>query len=206
MPRACSVTTPTTVTEPLYLASASPRRSELLRQIGVRFTLVAVSVDERARARETPAALVRRLARTKAEAGVAALAADRHALVLGADTVVALDDRILGKPDDSAAAAQMLESLSGRCHEVHSAVAVAQRGTATEVAASLTRVRFRTLAADTLRRYCASGEALGKAGGYAIQGRAAVFVEHLEGSYSGVVGLPLAETAALLGRRGVGWW
>lgn len=183
---------------PLLLASASPRRSALLTQLGVAHRILATEVDESALPAERPEALVLRLARLKAErgAGGGALAS------LGADTIVCVDERVLGKPRDAAEAAAMLELLSGREHRVLSGVALAARG-AVRTALSASTVRFRTLTAAEIDGYWASGEPRDKAGAYAIQGLAARFIERLEGSYSGVMGLPLYETAALLQAAGL---
>src|SRR5690606_27524681 len=175
----------------VYLASASPRRRELLRQIGVRFEPAATAVDEARVPGETPAEYVVRVTRAKAQAAHAVLG--RAALVLAADTAVVLDDRILGKPEDARAAEHMLASLSGRTHRVYTAVAL-QGDDRVETRFSSSEVRMRTTTLGERRAYCASGEPLDKAGGYAIQGLAAVFIEHLAGSYSGVMGLPLFET------------
>ncbi|GAB3369355.1 Maf family protein [Azotobacter armeniacus] len=189
----------------LYLASGSPRRRELLTQIGVPFVPLAMVIDETPAPDETPAAYVERLARDKAAAGLASLAADRQAVVLGADTTVVLDGRILGKPGDRAEALAMLQALGGREHEVLTAVALAAAGRcAARVVRS--RVAFRPLDAAEAEAYWATGEPLDKAGGYAIQGFAAVLVSHLEGSYSAVVGLPLCETAQLLAEFGIPCW
>jgi septum formation protein len=187
----------------VYLASASPRRSELLRQIGVPFTVRAAAIAEDALAGEAPAAYVARLAAAKAEAVWAAVADSRP--VLGADTAVVLDGEILGKPETAAEAAAMLERLSGRAHRVLTAVAIRHAG-GVESRVSDSEVRFRATTAAERLAYCATGEPFDKAGGYGIQGHAAVFVETVTGSYSGVVGLPLYETAALLKRVGVGFW
>ena len=187
----------------VYLASASPRRSELLRQIGVQFTVRAAAVAEEPMAGETPEAYVVRLAAAKAEAVWAAVS-DSHP-VLGADTAVVLDGAVLGKPEDTAEAAAMLERLSGRTHRVLTAVAVRHEA-GLETRLSQSEVRFRATTAAERLAYCATGEPFDKAGGYGIQGHAAVFVEELKGSYSGVVGLPLFETAALLTRCGVPSW
>ncbi len=187
----------------VYLASASPRRSELLRQIGVRFVVRAAAIPEDRLAAETPENYVLRLAAAKAEA---VWAADPGtAPVLGADTAVVLDEEILGKPESGAEAAQMLERLSGRSHRVLTAVAV-RHGGGLETRLSESEVRFRATTAEERLAYCATGEPFDKAGGYGIQGHAAVFIEELKGSYSGVAGLPLFETAALLGRCGVDYW
>jgi septum formation protein len=188
----------------VYLASGSPRRSELLRQIGVRFEVRPAAIDESRRPGEAPEAYVRRLAAAKAEAVWAALGPEPRP-VLAADTAVVLDGEILGKPADPAAAAAMLEALSGRSHGVLTAVALRSRaGTDVELAAS--EVRFRATTQAERERYACTREPFDKAGGYGIQGLAAVFVERLAGSYSGVVGLPLYETAVLLSRRGVPVW
>lgn len=188
----------------LYLASASPRRRELLTQIGAPFKLLSVNIDETPRSGESPESYVQRLAREKALAGRALLGADAVA-VLGADTTVVVDDRILGKPADRDEGLQMLEALSGREHRVMTAVALASRE-ACEVRLVTSVVRFRTIAASEAAAYWASGEPCDKAGGYAIQGWGAVFVVELRGSYSGVVGLPLCETAELLDAAGVVRW
>jgi septum formation protein len=187
----------------VYLASASPRRSELLRQIGVDFTIRAAAIAEDAAAGEAPEAYVVRIAAAKAEAVWTAAADSRP--VLGADTAVVLDGAILGKPKDAAEASAMLERLSGRTHRVLTGVAL--RHTAgLDSRLSDSEVRFRTTTAAERLAYCATGEPFDKAGGYGIQGYAAVFVEQLKGSYSGVVGLPLFETAALLTRCGIRSW
>ena len=188
----------------LHLASASPRRRELLQQIGVPHRLVSAPIDESVLPGELPAAYAERLARAKAAAGLAALGG-ADACVLGADTAVVLDGRILGKPADRADGLAMLAALSGRSHEVLTAVAVCDGGRC-EARLVSSHVHFRTLSAAECEAYWASGEPQDKAGGYAIQGLAAIFVERLEGSYSAVVGLPLAETAELLGRFGIPCW
>ena len=161
---------------------------------------MAVDLDERQLPGEAADAYVIRLARAKAEAGRAAM--DAAVPVLGADTTVVLDGEVLGKPSDAADAGRMLRRLSGREHLVMSAVTLL-RSDGVGNALSTSRVRFREIREDELRGYCESGEPMGKAGAYAIQGRAAVFVSHLDGSYSGVMGLPLFETAALLAEAGI---
>jgi nucleoside triphosphate pyrophosphatase len=181
----------------IFLASESPRRSALLHQVGIDHEVRPVDVDETRRAHESAAAYVTRLASTKARTLWDALPPPARRPVLGADTTVALDGQIFGKPEDPAAARRMLLRLSGRTHEVHTAVALVCTG-GIELRLSTSTVRFRELAEAELDWYCASGEPVGKAGGYAIQGRAAVFVRHLAGSYSGVMGLPLYETWELL--------
>ncbi|WP_457968235.1 Maf-like protein [Pseudomonas sp. R4-84] len=191
--------------KPLYLASGSPRRRELLTQIGVPFTAIGAVIDETPHDHETPSAYVERLARGKADAGRRALSNDIDGCVLGADTAVVLDGRILGKPQDQADAVSMLMGLSGRDHEVLTAIAVldAER---CESRVVRSRVRFRLITEQEALAYWASGEPRDKTGSYGIQGLGAVFVAGLEGSYSAVVGLPLCETAELLGHFGIPCW
>jgi septum formation protein len=188
----------------LILASASPRRSALLQQIGVPHSVVPSRIDERRAEGETIEQCVRRLAEHKA-LEVDARLVGNDLPVLGADTAVVIDGMMLGKPRDRADGLQMLARLSGREHEVLSCVALAQAGV---VSSSLSRsaVRLRTLSVRECAAYWDSGEPRDKAGGYAIQGLGAVFIEHLRGSYSGVKGLPLFETAALLTAAGVPLW
>ncbi|MDP6436141.1 MAG: Maf family protein [Gammaproteobacteria bacterium] len=178
----------------LLLASASPRRRELLTQLGVQFTVVPANIDESILPGELPESYVRRMAAGKAEAGRRS-AGGRPAL--GADTAVIIDDRILGKPRDRADALDMLELLAGRTHQVISGVAVAD-GTQVLERLSTTKVSFGPISAAEREAYWATGEPRDKAGAYAIQGYGAVFVRHINGSYTGVVGLPLYETAELL--------
>jgi septum formation protein len=186
----------------VYLASESPRRRELLQQIGVPFRAVGIVVDEAVRPGEAAPDYVVRLAIAKAEAG---WQAKGTAPVLGADTAVVLDGRILGKPQDRDDAVRMLGELSGRTHSVLTAVAVCgAAGTAWRMSES--KVSFREIKPRECSAYADSGEPLGKAGAYAIQGYGAVFVEQLQGSYSGVMGLPVFETAALLEGAGVPRW
>lgn len=189
----------------VYLASASPRRGELLRQIGVQFRVQAAEIDETPWPHERPEDYVLRLAAAKAAAVAGALAPSSQAPVLAADTAVVLDGEILGKPSGPADAVRMLARLSGRSHTVLTAVAV-RSGAATATRVSKSEVRFRPTTAAEREAYCRTGEPLDKAGGYAIQGRAAVFVEHLTGSFSGVMGLPLYETAELLAQCGLAIW
>ncbi|WP_277592894.1 Maf family protein [Pseudomonas chlororaphis] len=190
----------------LYLASGSPRRRELLTQIGVPFTALSADIDETPFPDESPVAYVERLARDKAAAGYALIADDPSAAcVLGADTAVVLDGRILGKPLDQADAQSMLMALSDREHEVLTAIAVLD-GQRCESRVVRSLVRFRAIGDDEAARYWASGEPRDKAGGYGIQGLAAVFVAGLNGSYSAVVGLPVCETAELLGHFGIPCW
>ena len=185
----------------IRLASASPRRSQLLHQIGVAHDVRPVDLDESRLAGESPRDYVLRLARDKAAAG-----ATRQGLpVLGADTTVAIGDEIFVKPQDEEDAVRMLAALSGRTHDVLTAVALARDGRV-ETAISETRVKFRAISDAECRDYWASGEPVDRAGAYAIQGFAAVFVARLEGSYTGVMGLPLFETAALLDAAGVRRW
>ena len=181
---------------PLVLASASPRRLELLRQIGLEPTAtLPLDIDETPRPGETPRLLVVRLALEKARAGAARRP---EAFVLAADTVVAVGRRVLGKPEDAADAARMLALISGRAHKVLTAVALAAPGGRIAQRLSETRVRFKRLTRTEIDAYVASGEWQGKAGGYGVQGRAGAFVLSLSGGYTGVVGLPLYETVALL--------
>ncbi|TBU92832.1 Maf family protein [Stutzerimonas kirkiae] len=192
----------------LFLASASPRRRELLEQIGVAFSLLPVSIDETPLAAERAEDYVLRIAQEKAEAGRLALRQRQQGaalFVLGADTSVVLDGRILGKPADCDDALAMLRSLSGREHRVLTAVALVGPD-ACETCLVESRVGFGEISVQQAGRYWDTGEPADKAGGYAIQGAAAVFVEYLHGSYSAVVGLPLYETARLLGRHGIGCW
>lgn len=181
---------------PLLLASASPRRQELLAQLGVRFTVAAVDIDETPVPGESPRDLVLRLARAKAEAAAGSVDAGRW--VLGADTVVVVAGEILGKPKDGGAAAAMLRRLAARPHSVFTGLALARRGQPTWTRAVRTKVWMRSLAPEEIAAYVASGEPMGKAGAYAIQGRAAAFVRCIAGSYSNVVGLPLYELEAML--------
>ena len=191
----------------IYLASRSPRRRELLKQIGVNFELLLLredprrggDIDETPLAGEAADAYALRVARAKAGAAVRHVAQRGLPFhpVLAADTTVVLDELILGKPADAPQAIRMLKALSGRGHRVITAVAIAARERV-ETRLSVSTVQFRELADAEIRRYIASGEPFDKAGGYAIQGRAAAFVTRIEGSYSGIMGLPLAETAELL--------
>jgi septum formation protein len=184
-----------------YLASASPRRRQLLEQLGLRFEVAAADVDETPLPDEAPADYVLRLARGKAEAAARRLGSPAVP-VLAADTAVVLETAILGKPRDRAEGLAMLARLSGRRHQVLSAVALWRAG-GLDTALSRSEVGFRSISPEEARSYWESGEPQDKAGGYAIQGLGAVFVEHLEGSFSGVMGLPLFETAELLQKAGV---
>jgi septum formation protein len=181
----------------IVLASASPRRSELLRQVGIAHEVRPVEVDETARPGEAPAEYVLRLAEEKAQACWSRLHAADRAPVLAADTTVALEGEIFGKPADRDEAVAMLSRLSGRTHQVHTAVAVIHAGGAA-ARVSTSSVTMRAITPSEMDWYWSTGEPADKAGGYAVQGRAAVFISHLSGSYSGVMGLPLCETWELL--------
>jgi septum formation protein len=181
----------------IYLASQSPRRLELLRQVGIEPGLLEVSVPEMRLPGESPRDYVSRVAREKAGAGLLRVMSNPDALVLGADTEVVLGDRVFGKPADAIDATNMLGALAGRTHEVISVVWLLSASRELR-AESVSEVRIAALNAGAIAGYVATGEWRGKAGGYAIQGRAATFIEHLSGSYSGVMGLPLFETAQLL--------
>lgn len=187
----------------LILASSSPRRQELLIQIGVAFKQCSVDIDESVLPDERPEDYVRRLACEKSQAGFQRNS--RLGAVLGADTTVVVDGVILGKPDSEDHAVEMLQQLSGRTHQVMTGIALTGKGYANSQVV-VTHVTFKTLDVDMCRRYWQTGEPCDKAGGYGIQGYAAVFVEKIEGSYSNVVGLPLAETAELLSRIGIKIW
>jgi septum formation protein len=182
----------------LYLASRSPRRAELLRQIGLDFAILDVEVAEIRAPGESAEDYVCRVAHDKAAAGLAQVSGHADAVVLAADTEVVLDGEVFGKPADTAAAARMLRCLSGRRHRVLSGVCCVTADRSRYFLSEST-VEFASLDGDRIATYVASGEPFGKAGGYAIQGRGAIFVRHLEGSYSGVMGLPLFETVQLLG-------
>ena len=195
----------------IYLASRSSRRRELLKQIGVSFEVLllregpqrAADFDETPLPTESPAEYAMRVARAKAEAGWTRLEQRRlmRFPVLSADTTVALDGTIFGKPADREQAAAFLRALSGKTHEVHTAVAI-RFDSQLEMALSTTQVQMRNIEDHEIRQYISSGEALDKAGSYAIQGRGAVFVRGIIGSYTGVMGLPLYETYQLLGKFG----
>ncbi|MDJ0699583.1 MAG: Maf family protein [Woeseiaceae bacterium] len=181
----------------LHLASASPRRAELLRNLGLEFTAAGVDIDETRRPGESPHDMVLRLALAKATA------ADSDAdIVIGSDTAVVLGDEVFGKPVDQADGLRMLSALSGRSHEVMTAVA-ARSGARLTSAISVTSVQFREFGRDEALAYWQSGEPCDKAGAYGIQGLGGVFVKAIEGSYSGVVGLPVYETALLLAEAGL---
>lgn len=187
----------------LILASSSPRRQELLTQIGVPFSVQVPAIDETPLVGEAPPAYVQRMAEEKARAVLAQQAGD--VCVLAADTSVIVDGLILGKPADAADAKAMLLRLSGREHQVLSAIAVADQSRLNSHVVSC-KVAFRTLTDAEIDAYWLTGEPRDKAGSYAIQGLGAVFVQAIHGSYSAVVGLPLAETAALLGEFAIACW
>lgn len=186
----------------IYLASRSPRRRELLRQIGIRFAVVDSQGDESRLQGEQPEDYVLRVALQKARAARAVLPTDESRPILGADTAVVMGDRILGKPATLQEALEIMQLLSGRAHRVLTAVAlICPDGERTDLSES--RVTFRTLDEDEVLRYWRTGEPHDKAGGYAIQGYGALFVSSLNGSYSGVMGLPLFETGRLLSQVGI---
>jgi len=194
----------------LVLASASPRRRELLTQAGYAFTVYPAHIPEEPRRGEDPVAYVTRLAVEKAEVAfrqlatipeVAGLGGKSPIIVLGADTTVTIDNQILGKPEDAADAERMLRMLSGRSHRVITGVALVDEAGA-DSAAEITTVEFRAMTDKEIRDYVASGEPMDKAGAYAIQGRAARWIPRIEGCYFNVVGLPLARVAGMLERRG----
>ena len=186
----------------LYLASKSPRRAELLTRLGLRFGVLDLDIPEHRQPNEAAEEYVRRVAREKAGAGLLTVMAVANAVVLGADTEVILDDDVFGKPADAADAAAMLRRLSGRVHRVVSAVSVVSAAREAQ-AVSVSEVEFAELDEVEIAAYVASGDPMGKAGAYAIQGGAERFVRHLSGSFSGVMGLPLFETSRLLKEFGV---
>jgi len=182
----------------IILASASPRRAELLDQIGVKYTIQAVDIDENSQANETPEALVQRLAIEKSQALLVKNDNSENGLaVLGADTLGVLNNELLVKPQDFEHAHYMLSNMSGNWHEILSAVALSYKGK-TEIRLNSNKVLFRQLSLKEIEDYWETGEPRDKAGAYAVQGLAAAFIERIEGSYSGIMGLPLFETADLL--------
>ncbi len=185
----------------IYLASRSPRRQTLLKQLGLPFRVLDVQVDEHRDGGEPPRAYVHRLALEKARAGLRARQAGDEYPVIAADTSVVIDDEVLGKPEDSDQALAMLQRLCGRCHQFYTAVALA--GGIERAALSVSRVEFRPLSEAEQRAYVRSEEPFGKAGGYAVQGLAGAFISRIEGSYSGIMGLPLHDTAVLLKQAGI---
>ncbi|MCU7813233.1 MAG: Maf family nucleotide pyrophosphatase [Candidatus Thiodiazotropha sp. (ex Notomyrtea botanica)] len=185
----------------VYLASRSPRRRELLLQIGVPHKLLDIEVDESPRDGESPSDYVQRVSQDKAVAGLNARKAGEYLPVLAADTCVVIDGLMLGKPRDRDEGIWMLQQLSGRMHEVYTAVALDNGQLETRL--SVSQVSFRPMTPVEIAKYWERGEPADKAGGYAIQGLAAMFINDLRGSYSGVMGLPLFETAELLSRAGI---
>jgi septum formation protein len=186
----------------IYLASRSPRRGELLTQVGVRFAVIAADIDETPRPEESPTEYVRRIALEKGRAGRSVLPERDGRPVLAADTAVVSEGHLLGKPRDREDAARMLRLLSGQTHRVLTAVALIA-GAREWVEMSESRVTFRPIREEEIRRYWRTGEPLDKAGGYGIQGHGALFVAALDGSYSGVMGLPLFETGRLMEQAGI---
>ncbi|MDF1587880.1 MAG: Maf family protein [Gammaproteobacteria bacterium] len=181
----------------IALASASPRRHELLSQIGVSFSVISVDVDESLIEGEAPNDYVQRLAVAKAQAGWRIVLSQQSCPVLGADTAVIVDDQILGKPRDADDARAMLQRLSGRCHQVMTAVAlVHQQQVLSKL--NISKVCFSELSCEQIDWYITTGEGIDKAGSYAVQGLAAMFIDRIEGSYSGIMGLPLRETSMML--------
>ena len=183
----------------IYLASNSPRRSELLQQIDISFSRVCGEIDEIRKENESATAYVQRLALEKAQQGFANILKNNSKIrpVLGADTIVVLDGYVFEKPKNQQDARDMMLQLSGKTHQVHTAVALVSENKISTTLVTTTVV-FKTLNEDEISCYWQSGEPVGKAGGYGIQGKAAKFIRHLSGSYTGVVGLPLFETAELI--------
>ncbi len=186
----------------LILASASPRRRELLEQISIKAIVQSVDIDESQKQDESVCDYVERLAKEKAQCGFETISNDEVLPVLGSDTVVEIDGVILGKPENRQQAKRMLMQLSGKKHEVHTSVAIVTQGKRV-FATSSSQVQFKILEAEEIESYLASGEADDKAGAYAIQGIAAQFVKNINGSFSGVMGLPLYETVELLKQCGI---
>lgn len=185
----------------IYLASRSPRRRILLDQTGIRYKVLSLEIDEHQQENETPEDYVVRMALEKARTGWKMLEHNECLPVLGADTAVVLDNDIPGKPKDREDALAMLRRLSGRTHRVLSGVALVRPDETTRL--SISKVTFRELSDEECKAYCSTGEADDKAGAYGIQGLAAVYISHLEGSFSGVMGLPLFETGQLLAEAGI---
>jgi septum formation protein len=185
----------------ILLASASPRRRELLKQLAIDFEVAATDVDESHLEGESPRAYVLRLSRAKAMAGFNQCGGKMP--VLGADTIVLLDGEILCKPESRPECESMLQRLSGRTHQVYSAVALVLNAATVLDTLNITAVTFADIPAAWIRQYCQTDEPMDKAGGYAVQGGTGQFISRIDGSYSGVMGLPLFETAALLRRAGL---
>jgi septum formation protein len=182
---------------PIYLASRSPRRRELLQQIGVDFAVISADIDESVQAGEAPRQYVERIAIEKAQAGLSKLNGKEKRPILAADTAVIVDGQIFGKPVNDDDARRMLKQLSAKSHQVMTAVALAYNGTI-EQATSVSEVRFAQLSEADIDWYLATGEGQDKAGSYAVQGLGALFIEEIKGSYSGIMGLPVRETGQLL--------
>lgn len=189
----------------IFLASQSPRRQELLAQLQVTFDVIDVNVHEQRQQGEAPWDYVNRVAREKAGAGLLQLAGSPGAVVMGADTDVVLAGTVLGKPENAGQAFEMLRALSGQTHEVITAVWLISAGMEAHCVVR-SKVRFAAITDAEIHAYIASGEPFGKAGAYAIQGRGAAFIESIEGSYSGIMGLPLRETYQLLQQFNVPVW
>jgi len=185
----------------ILLASGSPRRRELLKQLAVKFTVAAADIDESVIAGEQPRDYVLRMAREKALAGYEQSLGMMP--TVGSDTIVLLGDEILGKPKSRADAESMLQNLSGQTHHVYSSVALVQAAGSVMETLNITAVTFGEMPPDWIRQYCQSDEPMDKAGAYAVQGGAGQYIRRIEGSYSGVMGLPLYETAELLRRAGL---
>ena len=187
-------------TQMVILASRSPRRVELLKQVGIDCIVLPSDIDESIRPDESPTAYVKRLAHEKVLVTAKSMKREySHLCVIAADTTVSIQQEILGKPETDAEAFEMLKKLSGKTHEVHTAVAVSFRGNV-KVMLSTTKVQMMRMTAEMIHAYIASGEHRDKAGAYGIQGRAAIWIKHIEGSYSGVMGLPLFETVQLINK------
>lgn len=192
----------------IYLASASPRRAELLQQLDLEFEIRPVDIDETIRPEESPGEAVTRLARQKAQKAYhllldSGLDFSNGHVVLASDTLIGFDGSIIGKPENAKRCREILTLLSGQTHQVLSAVTVMGEKAKPETRLSVNKVQFRALQTSEIECYCLSSEPADKAGAYAIQGKAAIFINHLEGSYSSVMGLPLFETAELLKKSGI---
>ena len=187
----------------LYLASQSPRRAELLRQIGIQFDIIDGDIDETPKENESPAQTVARLSLQKAKKGTQQLPdLQSNDWVLASDTLIAIDDRVIGKPESELHCREILQLLSAREHQVLTAIALVNKQGEIHQATSYNKIRFRNIRPQEIEQYCQLQEPRDKAGAYAIQGRAAIFIENLQGSYSAVMGLPLFETAQLLQKVG----
>ncbi len=187
----------------IYLASSSPRRAELMRQIGVEFNIIEVDIDETPRVDESIEKLVLRLCQEKVIQGrLQVPGRSVQNLVLAADTLIGLQGKILGKPASNLKCCEMLQLLSGKTHQVYSAVALMNQEGEVNARLSVNDITFRPLKSEEIKQYCDTAEPHDKAGAYAIQGMAAIFIKHLSGSYSSVMGMPLYETAELLQQAG----